>query len=39
MLVLEFLWAKNYEEIIIPNSLLSIKTIGVHNAKRIFLVL
>ena len=30
---------KNSEEIIMPNSLLYIKPIGVHNRKRIFLVL
>ena len=39
MLLLEFLCVKNSEEIIMSNSLLYVKTIGIHNRKRIFLVL
>ena len=39
MLLPEFLCLKNSEELTTPNSLLYIKTIGVHKRKRIFLVL
>ena len=39
MLLLEFLCARDSEELITSNLLLDIETIGVHNRKSIFLVL